>query len=406
MKQSRTSWHNRSRGFLDECARLIERRVQAGSIDGIFLCGSFATGEESVVLETDPPLLLSDVDLVVVGKPVAEIFRWSRRKAELGAACEELFPEIRFSGRVEVGIMTPQTLGDQPAKPGVYDMRSAGVVLSGAPSILDAIPAYRPADITTDEALALLENRVFPLLGARPEGAVIPCGFPYEFLYRVARVYTDIAVAACAIAGKYVSGYSARRDELAAQLAGGKACALREPVTPELFSKIDRWTTYKLDPSLETAGAGADREGAGDLWREAAEDLLAFWRSAAMRRRALAAGTGREISTEALAGWSANCREWRDHLRGWRPVLNALPVREHIASAVSLGPKMISASPMDVVRERGIVLLAELLAHGPDAPVRGSRCVFPGGGADWRTASARLCATWERLVFGRGGDGK
>jgi len=401
VKQSRAWWQGRSKVFLDQCARLIEERIGRAALDGVFLCGSFATGEESIVLETDPPQLLSDVDLVAVGASAGEIRKWSRRRAELGAACEALFGELRFVGRVEVGIMARESLRAQPAKPGVYDMRRAGVVLAGSPTILEAIPAYRPDDIKIEEALVLLENRVIPLLCAYPDAQREYAGSPYEFFYHTARVYTDIAVAALSIAGEYAPGYAARRDRIVAGEKEGSGSALSKFMSPILVSKIDRWTRFKLDPSLETARLRPEPEALMALWNEAAGDLLAFWLFAAARRRGLDAEGRRPVPVAAVAGWSRDLGRWRDHLRGWRPILAGMGGGRSVGLAGELGARLFTASPSDIVRERGIRLLDSVLTHGPEVPVRGSRWGFPHGGGDWKTAVRQLHAAWTGIVFDR-----
>ncbi|MFA4948352.1 MAG: hypothetical protein WC674_07595, partial [Candidatus Krumholzibacteriia bacterium] len=221
MERSRAWWHSRSRAFLSECACLVEDRIGSETTEAVFLCGSFAAGDESVVLETDPPVLLSDVDFVVVVKSFEALIEWSGRRVELGAACEELWRDVRFSGRVDVGVMLARDLAAMPARPGVYDMRALGKVLAGNPEILERIPAYAPADITAREAVILIENRSISLLGARLGRGRDGETEPYGFLYRIARAYTDIAAAALSIGGAYVPGYAARADLIRAKAGAG-----------------------------------------------------------------------------------------------------------------------------------------------------------------------------------------
>ena len=401
MERSRAWWHSRSRAFLSECARLVESRIGGEATEAVFLCGSFAVGDESVVLETDPPVLLSDVDFVAVVKSFEALIEWSRRKGELGAACEELWRDVRFSGRVDVGVMLAGDLAAMPAKPGVYDMRARGSVLAGNPKILEHIPAYVPSDITAREAIVLIENRSVSLLdachGRRRDGEAEP----YGFLYRIARAYTDIAAAALSIAGAYVPGYAARRDLLRAKTGTEPDGVLGKLVAADLLGRIERWTQFKLEPSLEAAGLAPDPRSLDGLWEEAARDVLMFWRRAA---------TGlfeprRNISTpreaEELLGRARDRRDWRNHLRSWRAFLSELPIARRAALAASLGGKIVSGYPLDVVRHEGIRLLDHRLANGPEAPVRGAKGGFPHHGGPWDSAAGELCEIWKRLVYGR-----
>jgi predicted nucleotidyltransferase len=401
VEQSRAWWQERSRVFLSECARLLAGRVGEETVEAVFLCGSFAVGDETVVLETKSPILLSDVDLVVVVRSLENLLVWSKRRAELGAACEKLWGDVQFSGRVDVGVMLPGDLERLPARPGVYDMRARGVVLGGDPGILERIPLYAPGDLTGREAVILIENRAIALIdsraGARREGNAEP----YAYLYRIARVYTDMAAAALAIAGSYVPGYAARRDLLRAKTGTEPDGVLAKLVRPDFLGRIERWTKFKLEPSLETAGLSSEPRSLEALWEEAARDLVNFLRQAAtgLLERHRNIPTPREV--EELLGGARDRYNWRNHLRSWRAFLSELPALRRAALAASLGGKIVSRYPLDVVRHEGIRLLDLRLANGPETFVRGATGGFPHHGGPWNSAAAELCENWKRLVFGR-----
>lgn len=340
----------------------------------MFVCGSFASGDESVVLETDPPVLLSDVDLVVIVKSLQTLLEWSGRRAELGAACEELWPDIRFSGRVDVGMMLARDLAAMPAKPGVYDMRARGRVLAGDPAILGRIPAYAPADITAREAVVLVENRGVSLLGARPGTRREADVEPYAFPYLIARAYTDIAAAALSIAGAYVPGYAVRARlvrEMAGPGGNGMVAAL---VGDALVDRIVRWTAYKLEPSLATAGLDRESRAVETIWAAAAADLVEFWKRARSAERDAARGA-------AIGGGRAGRGGIRlDHLRAWKTYLANSSAPKRLALVAALGSTLFVRTPFDVVREEGMRLLDHRVAFGAAVPVRAPRAGFPHRG--------------------------
>lgn len=403
MKRSRAWWQERTRGFIPECARVIEERLGAEAIEAIFVCGSFALGDETVVLETASPVLLSDIDLVVVVTSLDALFAWASRRSELGAACEKIVEDVRFSGRVEVGVMRREDLAALPPRPGVYDMRAKGRVLSGNPRVLELIPDYAPSEITTNEALILTENRMVALIDCRDGAGRAAEAEPYESVYRIARVYTDIAVAALSIAGAYVPGYAARRDLIRAKIAEGDAL-LSGLLSAEIVGKIDRWTRYKLEPSIETAGAGSGTGAFEGLWEEAAREVLLFWRKAATHERDPRRALSNPLRVEDLAGKRRTYREWRNHLRGWRPVLGGVPATRRLPCAMALGARLVSGSPLDAVREAGVRLLDRRLGAGVESSVAGAPGGFPHHGGRWDDAAAELCSVWSNLVFGRAGD--
>jgi hypothetical protein len=253
VEHSRASWQNKWRDFPSECARLIADRIGGGAIEAIFLCGSLAAGDETVIMEEGRIVLLSDVDLVVVLKRLEDLLAWGPRRAELGEACEALMPDVCFAGRVDVGVMLPEDLARLPARPGVYDMRERGKVLKGNAKILDRIPRFPPSDITVRESIILVENRIVTLIDSRPERPVAGDMDRYARWYRVARAYTDIAAASLSIAGMYVPGYAERRDLIRAEVTRDTGGLLAKLVSGDALRAIDRWTRFKLDPATETA---------------------------------------------------------------------------------------------------------------------------------------------------------
>jgi predicted nucleotidyltransferase len=400
VEQSRAWWHSRSRAFLSECARLVESRIGGDATEAVFLCGSFAGGDESVVLETDPPILLSDVDLVAVVKSFETLIEWSRRRAELGAACEDLWCDVRFSGRVDVGVMLAKDLTAMPARPGVYDMRALGKVLVGDPTILERIPAYAPSDITAREAVILIENRSVSLLDARFGRGLDGGAEPYGFLYRIARVYTDIAAAALSIAGAYAPGYAARAELIRAKVRAGGNDSLSRLIEPDLCDRIEQWTAFKLKPAIAAADADQGLRGLEKLWEEAANDLLAFWRrvvAGALDGRRESAG----LSVDALAGRIGPSGSRRDNLRGWKAYLSRVSVSRRIALCAALRKRLLSRNPLDAVREESMRLLEHRVTLGAAVPVRGARGGFPYHGGSWDRAAEELCSAWNGLVFGR-----
>lgn len=403
MKRSRAWWQERSEVFLAGCARLAEAEIDVAAVEAVFLCGSFASGEETIVLETETPTLLSDIDLVVVVKSGNDLRTWFPRRTDLGSACEALLSEVRWVGHVDFGVMMIDDLRHLPARPGVYDMKHRGRVLSGNAGILDSIPAYRASDITVREALLVIENRVISLLDSCPACSPGRGEEPYRFLYEVTRVYTDIAVAALSIAGCYIPGYIARKDLIRTKIEKEKHFLLSNLVSPDVLSKIDRWTRFKVDPSLREGEALSDVSSREGMWTGAAQDILRFWRQGMAQCDRFLPDLSIPMPAGALAGLPRNYREWRTHIRGWRSFLSRFPASRRILLAASLGRDLFGAGPLDIVREEGVRLLADRLARGLEAPVNGCRLGFPHHGGRWEKAAGELSSLWKEIVFGRKG---
>lgn len=400
MKQSRAWWQERSRGFLSESARLVQDRLGGETVEAVFVCGSFAAGDETIVLETSPPILLSDVDLVVVVASLEDLFKWRSKRAELGAACETLMRDVVFSGRVDVGVMLAKDLAELPARPGVCDMRRRGIVLGGDPRILELIPNYSPHDIMGREALALIENRVMSLIDSKIRRQGLDTLYSYPRLYRIARVYTDIGTAALSIAGAYVTGYGERCRLIRAKISEGDGL-VSALVRTEIRGAMDRWTRFKLDPSIEAAGSSAEPEAMEELWENAARDIVFFWRQAATHLVDPQRELSKPLPLDALIGRMHTYHSWRNHARSWREYLSESPASRRMAFASTLGMRLFSTSPLDEVREEGVRLLEHLLSLGSATSISGAPGGFPHHGGEWGRVAAELCAIWNELEFGR-----
>ena len=140
------------------------------------------------------------------------------------------------------------------------------------------------------------------------------------------------------------------------------------------------------------AGGASDEPGADDTvgGRRAATGLFE-------PRRNISA----PLETEELLLRAGDRRDWRNHLRSWRAFLSEFSVMRRAALAASLGGRMVSEYPLDIVRREGIRLLDQRLANGPGAPVRGAKGGFPHRGGTWDSAAGEVCGIWKRLVFGR-----
>ena len=143
MKHSRTWWQDRSNVFLAECARLIERHIGREAVEAVFLCGSLAAREETIVLESETPILLSDIDLVAVVTPNEVARAWFPRRSELASACEA------------VAAVEERFLSDGPDGVASLDGTSAIVGLGGQPYRDGSFECYARAGTVRDDAFGL-----------------------------------------------------------------------------------------------------------------------------------------------------------------------------------------------------------------------------------------------------------
>jgi hypothetical protein len=399
--QSRASLTTQTPSFLPDFAELLTARIGADRIEGVFVCGSVASGEETIVRETEPAILLSDVDLVVVPRSIDTLKEWYPRRFELGAACELLAPSILFAGRVDVGLLLRSDLEKLPARPGVYDMRHAGRVLRGDARLLDLIPSYEPGAILPREGIILVENRMASFIGSYPPECALSRAGIYELLYQVARVYTDLAVAALCVAGKYEPGYLRRRSVLKEIVEGERGGLVAGLVSAEIMTKVDRWTSFKIMPTIVALGVAPEPQVLRRVWVDAAKDLLWFWRQARSYMRDPGADLLHPLAVEALIAGNRRSGGWLDHARSWRAFLSRYSAMKRCMLAGSLGGRLFVSAPLDLVREHAVRLLHQRLAFGGERRVVGGALGFPHAGGAWMDAALQLSSMWREIVFGR-----
>jgi hypothetical protein len=364
--------------FIDRCRDLIVREAGPDNIEGLFLTGSFASGEGSVLMRDGHPLFLSDLDLVLVVSSRSAHTELLSRRIEVGKACEDLIPEAGFEGRIDIGVIMPGELSSMPRSPGVFDMRERGVLLCGEKGLLSRLPEFGPDEIGSEEALRLLENRIAVFLGERPDTCTVGGAGPFRFLYGISRVYTDIVTASLCAEGLYRPGYQAR----AAFLTGSKdASGARGRLGESIIGKASVWTGFKIDPSEE--GFPDVRKEAGAAWLEAARDVLH------VRDRIESKGRGRRMRL-------------RDLVRSWNSAAHHLPLRDRLR--LQLAAAISGRDPGADLRKESVRLMRHAVERGTSGAVRSAPGGFPHRGCSWEEAASRTSSEWRRIVMGRRDD--
>ncbi len=383
--------------FLEECADVITAAAGEGNYRGLFLCGSFASGEGSVAFDAEKTLIISDIDLVLVVEDGAVHRRVLREKEEVISRCEGLLTGAKFHGHVDIAVRTPEELEGLERSPGVYDMRKRGIMLAGDPRTLELLPDFGPGEVNGGEGAVLLENRIVSLLGnipARSQEIEERCIFSYH----LSRAYTDILTALLCLERLYRPGYLARMEYM---LKNGEREPLCRLIGEDLAEKIRKWTYFKITPGLNGSITAGD--DAGMLWLDAVSDTLTAWRTveyslqgAIWKDRSPPAET--ILRSRKRGGWK------RSNLRGWRAFLRSLPPQERWRAAAALGTVIFCKTPHEFIREQGVRLADLAVSNGIESNVRGAGGGFPYSGGNWRKAAARLHSTWRQLVFGRSED--
>ena len=366
-------------GFIEQCRDLIVEEAGAGNVKGLILSGSFASREGSIVLLDGNPVFLSDIDLLLIVPTLASHSEVYPGRSIIGKACEDLLPDARFEGRIDVGVVTEGELSGMPLSPGIFDMRERGVLLYGGKEILDRFPSFGPEDIGIVEALRLLENRMAAFLGDRPLTDMPEGKDLYRFLNGVSRVYTDIVTASLCAARLYRPGYAARGEFF----TGSPECTeVRGELGESLTGDAVRWTGFKTDPGADRAWTG--EESAWQMWLEAAGNLLAVRDRISMMDHGRASRVG--ISNIDL-------------LRAWKTAVDGIPVIGRMR--LIAGSLFSRQEPVGYIRERSVGLIRHAAEKGTGGIVASAPGGYPHLRTSWEKAASRTSAEWRRLVAGR-----
>ncbi|MDZ7859863.1 MAG: hypothetical protein U5O15_04215 [Candidatus Krumholzibacteriota bacterium] len=384
-----TRWYsNRFCPFIDSSTRLITDKIGKDNIEGILLCGSFATGEGSVVLESGRTLFLSDVDILVGINSLSVHQTVLSAKRELGNKCEELWDEAEFRGRVNIGIYHFKELSSLPPSPGVYDMKESGVVFLEKKGFKERFPSYKNSDITRKEALKLIENRIVAHIGAHRLTEKKGKDYKYELIYSVSRVYTDILMCCLIFAGEYQTGYLNRLKYLRENKENP---LLQELIPQNIFEKIERWTRLKLDQSNLVINVSSK-----DMWEESASDLFKYWELFQS-----------EMFGDKRAGNVITFLESRKsnyplltRLKLWRSYFKRFYPYSAFIGFLKIGANIYRCSPDELILKYGVILLKVRIEKGERVYVDRPPGSFPYDRSEWSKAAEKLYSLWIELVSG------
>lgn len=374
--------------FIYSAADLILKEIGKEKIDGILLCGSFATGEGTVVLASGRTLFLSDLDIVVVVNSLGVHQSALSEKRNIGNRCERLWPGAEFRGKINVGIYYQSELPGLPPNPGVYDLKNRGILFFGEEDVVKLIPNYQSKEITKEEAVRLIENRIVALLGAHRLIDKDDREDRLELLYGISRVYTDILISSMVFAGEYITGYKNRLEFLERSRDNR---IISDLISPGMFKKIDRWTRVKLDP----ASAETDFNSR-DAWEEGASDLLHYWRSF----QSASSPYGRKDTIENYLAARKSRYPLLLRLKLWRNYFKSLTLHLWIVRFFNSGKDIYKFTPEELILEYGVRLLYSRIEDGEGSVLKIPPAGFPYDSSEWDKAAGKLYSLWFEFISG------
>jgi hypothetical protein len=271
--------HDMVRPLVEQSVAFLAKEVSPARLEGVILTGSLSRGEGSVLMEPGSFRLLGDIEFLVVVRGLGA--RQARRRfLDLSRAATQHVGAAGCRAIVEYGPVAPEYF-TRKIRPSIfaYDLVRHGKPLAGGAHLLAAVKPFGVEAIPSRDALELIMNRMIELLSL--ETARLDTD-PDVYAYHRIKILLDLAGAALASTGRYVSEYAGRVDAFRRLLAddGELTAALAD--APAFLEALTRATAGKLRPTRDLLHeiTRADRTAPVARW---AIDLW-MWQ---MRRRLL-----------------------------------------------------------------------------------------------------------------------
>jgi hypothetical protein len=294
------------------------------SLRAVVLVGSLARDEGSIV-ENDGLLnFVSDAEFILILRDSLPIPR-AADVANLTRMIEAQLALQSIRCHIALGYSHCQYLREMLPHIFAYEMKATGRVVFGETDVISLIPKFVPSDIPMEDAWRLLSNRMIETAEVLAEISGHAVGpVPPLVVYRVIKLYLDMATSLLLFLGEYAPSYRQRSENLAALSASDEGLEMVPfPLGP--FSKmVNVCTGVKLSPTaLPEAFANwnwvADAcQFASDLWiwelgritgaREGTSPTELCLR--AIRQQPLAARLRGWFYALRHRGWHRSARQW------------------------------------------------------------------------------------------------
>jgi hypothetical protein len=381
-----------------ECLHAFEGRLQA-----IVLTGSLARDEASFVRKETGWELRGDAEFLVVVKPGAahpspEAIDRLRQKMN------QNMQQAGLRGAVDLGVVEPNYFPRLPAHIFSYELRHCGRVIWGDSELIRTIPDFSASDLSREDAWRLLGNRMIEMLDCAPEMIATETGSSPSLVYRILKLYLDMATSLLVFRQLYEPSYQ-RRMEILRNLADQQAKAKFPFDLQEFADRLTQCTEAKLAfPS--TLELGSDLS-----WREAMRTADSLWRWELMEL----CESPQALSSAELFERHRRSQSFSERFRGWLYVLRACGWHRSYPEWAHWSRMFWKMSPrywIYLAASRGLAEIMEV-PEGPagsqssrdrraahkDLPVR-EFTKSESGPVPWPTLAADIVWNYKRFVSG------
>jgi hypothetical protein len=251
-------------GLVEACVAGITAKAGKNSVRALLMIGAPSRGEATVTATPSGLFSLSDIDLVCVPAPGADV---SALREQMREAVLNLNAELngRCAG-VDVSVKTGEQLSSPAPAIATYEMARSPVVVWGDEGAASLLKPIAIADIPATDSLVLLHNRMIEELLRGPDwqGRGREPMAPLFSLYTTAKLVLDAITAYLVLTGDVPVRFGDRVARfMDDRLTREDARALSRALEPYL-SEIPDWAAFKAsgDASALVSRLGAS---AGDM---------------------------------------------------------------------------------------------------------------------------------------------
>jgi hypothetical protein len=283
-------------------------------LHSLVLTGSLARDEATILRRGTTKTLVGDADfLVVLHQDAADRSRPELRKIE--RSIENLLSDTGISAHIGLGTVYPAYFDRLQPRSFTYELKHSGKVVCGDAHILNRIPQYHPARLSTEDAWRTLNHRIIEVLMAFAASEPGANCLPANLQYALIKLYLDLATSYLIFAGRYQPTYAARAAEL--------RFLLRETGHLEPWPAHGGRVLQRISDCTEMKVTGKNL--AANHSRHFLDEAISFARQLWLWEALELSASAQPVPLHSLLASLGRRQSVSERIRGWASLLRRIP---------------------------------------------------------------------------------
>jgi len=215
----------------------------------IVAAGSFARGEETILMLGQQARVLGDAEFYVVFRTQWEVERILPMLQDIAAEIEQQLAKSGIECSVSLGAPYCDLLRRMPPNTLWYEVKTKGKVLWGDAQILDIVPAWPLEALPKWDMWRSVANRMIEQMAFAGATKTAHAERMQQLLYTTLKLQIELASFVLRFHDAYQPTYRGRAQALK-QLQQDASLREKLPWLTELAARVTACTAFKLDPDL------------------------------------------------------------------------------------------------------------------------------------------------------------